>query len=83
MNVPRTFTSQHRNIPLYNRPNDSAIHVWILMSQLIAKVHNSTSMCDTAEYLLRHAVKGRKSFADDDELTLYRGPDEAVALVAL
>ena len=81
--MPLTLTAQHWNIPPYNRPDDSVIHVWILMSQLIAKVHNSTSMYNTAEYLLRHAIKGHKSFADDDELTLYRGPNEPVAFVAL
>ena len=41
------------------------------MSQPIAEVHDSASLCDAAEHLLRHATKGQESFPDDDELTLY------------
>jgi|GEM_PF-1933443 len=46
------FLSEHFDISLDNRPDDTIIDCRILVSQLVAEVDNSASMADGTEDLI-------------------------------
>ena len=81
LNECGALAAKHWHIMLHNRPHESVVDGWVLVSELISEVHDSPRPRDCIKDLRGEPGERRGGFSDDDELTFDRRADEAAALI--